>query len=132
MSCQWCPCALKQDLNYLQSRNICCIEQLTDDMVKDVETVFFFVHLQYSIYDVTVLKVHRRLPATSRQNTALTQELMNWWKRRNKFSSLLVVWYFIMMSDHCLQNQCYLQHQAKYYLQITNNWGRGEWTKNRV
>ena len=32
-------------------------------MVKDVEKVFFFARLQFSIYDVNVLKVHRRLPA---------------------------------------------------------------------
>ena len=36
-------------------------------MVKEVETVFFFTYLQFSIYDVTVLKEHRRLPATSRE-----------------------------------------------------------------
>ena len=65
MSCQWRPSGLTQALNYLQSRNICCIEQLTDDMVKDVETVFFFARLQFSIYDVSFLKQHRILPATS-------------------------------------------------------------------
>ena len=34
-------------------------------MVKKVETVFFFARLQFSSYDITVLKEHRRLPATS-------------------------------------------------------------------
>ena len=36
-------------------------------MVKEVETVLFLSCLQFSIYNVTVLKVHRRLPATLRE-----------------------------------------------------------------
>ena len=34
-------------------------------MVKEVETVFFLARLQFSSYDVIVLKDHRILPATS-------------------------------------------------------------------
>ena len=34
-------------------------------MVKKAETVFFFARLQFSTYDVTVLKEHRTLPAAS-------------------------------------------------------------------
>ena len=37
-------------------------------MVKEVERVFFFACLQFSSYDVTVLKEHRTLPATSSEN----------------------------------------------------------------
>ena len=34
-------------------------------MVREVETVFFFACLQFTTYDITVLKEYRRLPATS-------------------------------------------------------------------
>ena len=132
----------------------CCIEQLIGDMVKEVETVFFFACLQFSSYDITVFKLHRTLPATSSERRAhkhttdelvedektvfffaclqfsisdvninvvnfhtifsqvreefISTELRNWCKIGNRFSSLLVLWYFIMMSVHCLQKQCYL------------------------
>ena len=33
-------------------------------MVKELEMGFFFASLQFSIYNVNVVKVHRRLPAT--------------------------------------------------------------------
>ena len=71
---------------------------------------FLLCGLQFSIYDVNVLKVHRSLPATWRERRVYQE-----WKKLNRFSSLLVLWYFIMKSVHFLLNESYLQHQATYF-----------------